>query len=486
MGINLNEFEIFGVSRKETKAIKTRHGESWLDSYAPQHTKDLAVHNKKVDELSAWMSSAVDNHSEFPMVLLITGPAGCGKTITLQVLAKNMNVNVREWVNPVTFTLDEERPSESFLSQAEEFRKFLVETGRMVGVSEREGTKKLVLVQELPNVFFSNPDKFHEILCEYCLICTTPLVFIFTDGITPSGNQLTSSLFPQPIVDLTLLTKISFNPIATTAMKKALKRIIQLASLDQNQQELDHLCEISRGDIRHAILTLQFSHGGAPPHHKDTKQRNVRSKKRSQTDSHTDTLTGPDILLGSLRNVGRVIYAKRDPVSRNFEHDPYEITSQFSSEARNFSSLLHENYINMFSNATDVMEATEEMSTADVVLSHPMAQELLSELGLSIAVAGIMMANKKPVRKWQPLTMSREHKLYLKTFERSLETKAVFKEHSRGMDTGQLMDYLGFEEFIKNNSHLNRSVTQHNSTSTGDLIANEDCDMFTIEDDDTF
>nr|CAD7202338.1 unnamed protein product [Timema douglasi] len=45
------------------------------------------------------------------------------------------------------------------------------------------------------------------------------------------------------------------------------------------------------------------------------------------------------------------------------------------------------------------------------------AQELLSELGLSIAVAGIMMANKKPVRKWQPLTMSREHKLYLKTFE---------------------------------------------------------------------
>nr|CAD7202337.1 unnamed protein product [Timema douglasi] len=107
MGINLNEFEIFGVSRKETKAIKTRHGESWLDSYAPQHTKDLAVHNKKVDELSAWMSSAVDNHSEFPMVLLITGPAGCGKTITLQVLAKNMDINVREWVNPVTFTLDE-------------------------------------------------------------------------------------------------------------------------------------------------------------------------------------------------------------------------------------------------------------------------------------------------------------------------------------------------------------------------------------------
>nr|CAD7453132.1 unnamed protein product [Timema tahoe] len=224
----------------------------------------------------------------------------------------------------------------------------------------------------------------------------------------------------------------------------------------------------------------------SPHHHKDTKQRNARSKKKSQTDSHTDTLTGPDILLGSLRNVGRVVYAKRDPVSGNFEHDPYDITSQFSNEARNFSSLLHENYINMFSNATDVMEATEEMSTADIVLSHPTPQELLSELGLSIAVAGIMIANKKPVKKWQPLTMSREHKLYLKTFERSLETKAMFKEHSRGMDTGQFMDYLGFEEFIKNNSQLSRSVTQHNSTSSDDLLANEACDMFTIEDDDTF
>ena len=37
-------------------------------------------------------------------MLLLTGPPGCGKTATLQALAKDMDFSVLEWINPVTDT----------------------------------------------------------------------------------------------------------------------------------------------------------------------------------------------------------------------------------------------------------------------------------------------------------------------------------------------------------------------------------------------
>lgn len=37
-------------------------------------------------------------------LLLLTGPAGSGKTATVRVLAKHLQLEVQEWVNPITDT----------------------------------------------------------------------------------------------------------------------------------------------------------------------------------------------------------------------------------------------------------------------------------------------------------------------------------------------------------------------------------------------
>ena len=39
-------------------------------------------------------------------VLLLTGPAGVGKTTTLKVLAKELKCQIQEWVNPLTATFN--------------------------------------------------------------------------------------------------------------------------------------------------------------------------------------------------------------------------------------------------------------------------------------------------------------------------------------------------------------------------------------------
>ena len=39
---------------------------------------------------------------------MLTGPAGCGKTATIQILAKELGVEVREWTNPISLDFTKE------------------------------------------------------------------------------------------------------------------------------------------------------------------------------------------------------------------------------------------------------------------------------------------------------------------------------------------------------------------------------------------
>lgn len=40
-------------------------------------------------------------------MLLLTGPAGAGKTATVHVLASELGLELQEWINPVTDTFNE-------------------------------------------------------------------------------------------------------------------------------------------------------------------------------------------------------------------------------------------------------------------------------------------------------------------------------------------------------------------------------------------
>jgi cell cycle checkpoint protein len=81
---------------------------SW---YALQ--EDLAIQKKKVGEVKQWLLNSFDTSSYGASsscgiygyrVLVLNGPAGCGKSATLRVLAKHLGLVIQEWINPSTIT----------------------------------------------------------------------------------------------------------------------------------------------------------------------------------------------------------------------------------------------------------------------------------------------------------------------------------------------------------------------------------------------
>ncbi|XP_010074590.1 PREDICTED: cell cycle checkpoint protein RAD17-like, partial [Pterocles gutturalis] len=255
--------------------------ESWVDRYKPETQNDLAVQKKKIEEVETWLKVHVFQRQpkQGGSVLLLTGPAGCGKTATIEIVAKDLGIQVQEWTNPISlgFTkedlrdiFDHDSNLHTFPSQAQAvlFQDFLLRANKynklqMFGETS-ENDKKLILIEDIPNQFYRDPSSLHEILRRFVRTSRCPLIFIISDNFSGDSNQ--RLLFPTEILEELCISSISFKPVAPTNMMKVLNRIAATeastsgeknCALDRTSLEL--LCRGCSGDIRSAINSLQFS-----------------------------------------------------------------------------------------------------------------------------------------------------------------------------------------------------------------------------------
>ena len=82
----------------------------WTSKYAPEKSKDLCVYKKKVDQCRDWICRASTSSDR---VLVLSGPPGCGKTMTVRVLAKELGVTVRD-IGGDAIGAEEDMSSERF------------------------------------------------------------------------------------------------------------------------------------------------------------------------------------------------------------------------------------------------------------------------------------------------------------------------------------------------------------------------------------
>jgi len=328
----------------------------WVDLYEPTTEETLAVHVRKVQDVRQWLLDAFDGGPSgklrnYRRILVLTGPAGTAKTATLKVLSRELDFEISEWRNGM-----DDRPSqdteaddfEDYKGLSEKFQAFVARaaTCRPIfspsdGPSQASSSssfrkRQIILLEDFPNILhLPTQEAFHAAL--QTVVNTpsapvAPIVVIVSDaGLRGESNQdeLGSgsswrprsrdavdvrTVLPPSLLVSPYVTQVRYNPIAPTLMKKALQHLVSThfaqSSLSPPSKEvLDIIVETSNGDIRSAIMALQFACvlGGT-----ETKGKTKSKAKKTAFDRGLmEVVTRREQSLALFHLVGKLLFNKR-------------------------------------------------------------------------------------------------------------------------------------------------------------------------------
>lgn len=329
----------------------------WTERFGPSNLDELAVHKKKVQDVRTWLESVIFGRDR-QRLLILKGPAGTGKTTTVNLLSKDLGLQISEWKN-LGASGDAEQ---GFVSMSAHFEDFIARTGTF-GVLDMSGSdgwrksqapeeevaqKRLIVIEEFPNTFSRSSaglNSFRSAVIQYLEANTpslsamfsgnkfttknvTPIVMVISESLLSTSTAAADSftayrLLGPEILSHPATTVLEFNPIAPTFMTKALDLIVQKESRQSGRKTtpgpsaIKHLAEV--GDIRSAISSLQFlclrgdyqDDWSGKVKFTKTKRGSEVPLSRMETAS-LETITQRESTLGIFHAVGKVVYNKRE------------------------------------------------------------------------------------------------------------------------------------------------------------------------------
>ncbi|KAI0056332.1 P-loop containing nucleoside triphosphate hydrolase protein, partial [Artomyces pyxidatus] len=250
----------------------------WVDRFEPRSEEELAVHKRKVEDIRRWLQEAFDGGklAKYRRFLVLTGPAGAGKTTTLRVLARSLEYEIVEWRNAPGDPFGEDGGEsgmdkfEAFLARARAYRS--------VFAPAHTPARTLVLLEDLPNILHApTRARFHAALRAHAAAgaLAAPVVLVVSDAgvrgthdpdMSAAGG---SSARREEVVDVRVavpdglsagvVTEIAFNPIAPTLLTPALKRLLERAGAAVPPGVLAAVVDGAGGDVRCAVMGLEFA-----------------------------------------------------------------------------------------------------------------------------------------------------------------------------------------------------------------------------------
>eukprot|EP00112_Aurelia_sp_Birch-Aquarium-sp1_P012789 Seg2695.4 transcript_id=Seg2695.4/GoldUCD/mRNA.D3Y31 product="Cell cycle checkpoint protein RAD17" protein_id=Seg2695.4/GoldUCD/D3Y31 len=415
----------------------------WSEKYQPTKEIDLAVHKKKVADVKNWLLThlTASKNQNYGNILVLTGPAGSGKSATIDVLSRDLDIELQEWNTPVSSTHEEYATWKDFRilstdSQKKQFQDFLLRANKYPtlsisgkGSSSSVAGKKIVLVEDIPNVFYRNTRDFHDILRQFQATSRNPLVFIISDSYV--GESSLYTLFPKKIQIELKITCMSFNSIANTSVMKTMTKIVNTES--QNRRDfkipkkdtLDLLAASSAGDIRACINSLQFyctneyssgNQNTVASSRKEISKKTQGSRNKGKSTNKDQeekiSLFGRDTSLFLFKALGKILYCKRDPLPvtekskqlpAHLQHhlrdrlliDPEVIIEKTHVQNDTFNLYLHQNYLGFYSTIDDVANASNHFSEADFITGLWSTREVMTNYSSSLATRGVIFANSQ-------------------------------------------------------------------------------------------
>ncbi|XP_062552169.1 cell cycle checkpoint protein RAD17-like [Armigeres subalbatus] len=439
----------------------------WSVDLAPKSVTDLAVHYKKIEEVQQWFRTYDRIKETDPTaILLVSGPAGCGKSTTVKTIASEFQYQVSEWTTPVDVDLfyhdnyDFDGGTKEELTfrenQKDQFDSFLYKTSRYCSIFEGESDNKLLLVKDIPNAFLRDPETLKASLEAYQDTGASPLVFIATDT-SSKKLDIVYNLFPPGVLQDFRIHHITFNSVSATLMKKAMKRITSLMvgpEMTQHyrmpsQDMIDSIILSSQGDLRSATLNVHFaSLKNAPRLETEPiagsgvvlNTSGVRSTKGKKKESKLKSV-GSDGSITLMHALGRVFNPKFDETNK-LHHSPEDLAEAFVSQPGAMISLIHSNYVNRFTDIDDIVGAADVLSLADVITSSSFREDQLTGHGLNLVVRGMMMHNRKTAAGWQQIRKK-------KTFDKPSVSNHEQQLRKFGLETSSISAGLFVTDYKK-------------------------------------
>ena len=340
-----------------------------LADFEPKSSNDLAISRQKLTEIRNWFSnrfiksSPPNSQPKVSPFLLLNGPAGSAKTITVKLLCKEFNVQLVEL--PTTFifkekddvtddlehlslrnarsstfnisqVLDEPDPIKSIFAvdQINRFKRFIYDLNyckNTLVTNPKESPFKLLLIEDIPQIFHHEPELMHEELTSLYRVFksnTVPIVFIISD--TVNGPSVEYKVLPKSIQAKLNFQVISFKPVTNASLTKVIGKASSSKNLSKS--EIEEIVLASSNDIRNAFNYFTFRHSNT--HNKyqfsNTKKTklglNIKSGAKTKTISNKTIESGREEQLTVMHAMGKVLYAKRSP---NEDADVLDFISTF-------------------------------------------------------------------------------------------------------------------------------------------------------------
>ncbi|KAI9314860.1 Rad17 cell cycle checkpoint protein-domain-containing protein [Dichotomocladium elegans] len=399
----------------------------WTDKYAPQDLKAIAVRAPKVKEVTEIVTGQFNSHIK---LLILSGPAGCGKSTLIRLLAKEHNYPLVEWEEVM-----DDRGEPGYTSSMDKLAKFLREAvgyARLVVPDDRfaqisNSRKRIILLDDLPYLgSVELRERFHELILQH-LQLDEPFIIVIpiTESTMMSLDERMDTqliglneICPPVILDHRASHLVEFNPITIATMVNRLDQIYRSerhrTPVTLNKDQLTQIAELSQGDIRHAINTLQFycipscvSSLSPRPAKRQKKaitmtseSRCVETLLRSNRPMHilTELLhLYREVPLSLFHTVGKILYAKR-AANGLLESKPEDILNKFS-DPKNLTVFIHENYTHFFSNIHGAARAMEYLADGDYMDSqwNWMEREKFN-YGNLVSMYGVMLSRAQHER----------------------------------------------------------------------------------------
>lgn len=292
----------------------------WSERFAPTNLDELAVHKKKVGDVRRWLEDVMHGRLR-QRLLVLKGAAGTGKTTTLRLLARDMNLDILEWRNP-TGAYAAGATSMGFTSAAAQFDEFLNRgskfaqldlddtssdsddntirhTGKINGASNGNGNgkaddhatprrRKVIVIEEFPNTFMRSSSAltgFRNSILQYLAANTpslaayaqrrasfdpdtiAPVIMIVSETLLTTTSASADSFTAHRLLGPEILRHpgtglIEFNSIAPSLLAKALELIVQKEARKSGRRRTPGPLVLKRlgevGDVRSAVASLEF------------------------------------------------------------------------------------------------------------------------------------------------------------------------------------------------------------------------------------